>query len=704
MKVDLKVALIGNPNTGKSSLFNVLTGMNQKVGNFPGVTVEKKTGLAKLPEGRTAQVIDLPGTYSLYPKSKDEAIVLEVLADTQNSGHPDLLIFIADASNLKRNLLLYTQVADLKIPVIIALNMMDMADRNGIKINVDALAKKLGVRIIPISARKGNGISELKQAIAEANPIPLQADTIDLDSLYPGLIARINQDFIVNNPYLALQLVYQYPYISYLKHEEIAKLKQLEKEYDINPSKAQAKETIARYEFINDVLYDTVQRDSKPSQENYSNRIDKVLTHKFGGFAIFILILFLIFQAIFTWAKVPMDLISNFFVALTNLLSDHLPPGPLTQLITNGVLPGLSGVLVFIPQIAILFIFISILEDTGYMARVTFMMDKIMRKVGLNGKSVIPIIGGLACAVPSIMSTRSIENWKDRIITILVTPLITCSARLPVYTLLISLIVPQRMLWGFISLQGIALMMMYLLGFFSAFIVAWVMKKIIKSGQKGYFIMELPVYQWPRWKNVGLTMLQKVKAFAFQAGKVIIAVSIILWVLASYAPPGRFAVIEHYYQAQRSDKKVSAPESERLVASAKLEASYAGILGKTIEPVIRPLGYDWKIGIALITSFAAREVFVGTMATIYSADGDAHHQEAILQKIKKAKNLDTGLPVFTTAVGFSLLIFYAFAMQCMSTMVVVYKETNALKWPVIQFLYMTGLAYLLSFGVYQILK
>lgn len=704
MKIDYKVALIGNPNTGKSSLFNALTGMNQKVGNFAGVTVEKKTGLTKLSDDRIAQVIDLPGTYSLYPKSKDETIVLEVLADTQNSSYPDLLIFIADASNLKRNLLLYTQVADLKIPVIIALNMLDMADRSGIRINIDLLSKKLGVRVIPISARKGEGIFELKQAIAEATHIPLQTDTIELDSLYPGLITRVKHDFLVSNPYLALQLVYQYPYSRHLTVVELSKLKQLLNEYDINPPKAQAKETIARYEFINDVLYDTVKRDSKPSQENYSNRIDKILTHKIGGFLIFMLILFLIFQAIFSWAKIPMDLISSFFIYLTNFLSSYLPQGLLAQLITNGVLPGLSGVLVFIPQIAILFVFISIMEDTGYMARVTFMMDKIMRKVGLNGKSVIPIIGGLACAVPSIMSTRSIENWKDRIITILVTPLITCSARLPVYTLLISLIVPQRMLWSFISLQGIALMMMYLLGFISAFTVAWVMKKIIKSGQKGYFIMELPVYQWPRWKNVGLTMLQKIKAFAFQAGKVIIAVSIIIWVLANFAPPGRFAAIERYYQTQRSNKKVTVGEIDRQVASAKLEASYAGILGKTIEPAIRPLGYDWKIGIALITSFAAREVFVGTMATIYSADGDSDNQEGILEKIKEAKNADTGLPVFTTAVGFSLLIFYAFAMQCMSTMVVVYKETNALKWPIIQFIYMTGLAYLLSFGVYHFLK
>lgn len=704
MKVDLKIALIGNPNTGKSTLFNVLTGMNQKVGNFPGVTVDKKTGFAKIPEGKTAQIIDLPGTYSLYPKSKDEAIVLEVLADTRNSGHPDLLIFIADASNLKRNLLLYTQVADLKIPVIIALNMMDMADRDGISIDVDLLSQKLGVRVVPISARNKKGIVDLRQAIAEATHIPLQADTIDLDNLYPGLIARVQKDIEVDNSYLALQLIYQYPYIRYLIPVQVSKLKQLADEYGINALKAQAKETIARYEFINDVLYDTVQRNTKPSQEDYSNRIDKILTHKVGGFLIFILILFLIFQAIFTWAKIPMELISDFFIYLTYILSDRLPEGQLTQLIANGVLPGLSGVLVFIPQIAILFMFICILEDTGYMARVTFMMDKIMRKVGLNGKSVIPIIGGLACAIPSIMSTRSIENWKDRLITILVMPLITCSARLPVYTLLISLVVPQRMIWGFISLQGIALMMMYLLGFFSAFIVAWVMKKIIKTGQRGYFIMELPVYQWPRWKNIGLTMLQKVRAFAFQAGKVIIAVSIILWVLANYAPPGRFAKIEQYYQAQQVNKTISARESDRLVASAKLEASYAGILGKTIEPVIRPLGYDWKIGIALITSFAAREVFVGTMATIYSADGDAHHQETILQKVKEAKSPNTGLPVFTTAVGFSLLIFYAFAMQCMSTMVVVYKETNALKWPVIQFLYMTGLAYILSFGVYQLLK
>ncbi|MEJ5993189.1 ferrous iron transport protein B [Pedobacter sp. Du54] len=704
MKIDYKVALIGNPNTGKSSLFNALTGMNQKVGNFAGVTVEKKSGTVRLPDGRSVQVIDLPGTYSLYPKSKDEAIVLEILADKQSNGHPDLLVFIADASNLKRNLLLYTQIADLKIPLIIALNMMDMADRAGIKIDVDSFAKKLGVRVVPISARNGTGLVELKQAIAEASHIPLQADTIDLEELYPGLISRVKRDFKVDNSYLALQLVYQYPYITYLTAEEKSALGQLENEYGINPPKAQAKETIARYEFINDVLYDTVQRNSSPSGENYSNRIDKVLTHKIAGFLIFILILFLIFQAIFTWAKIPMELISNFFIYLTDLLDHHLPPGPLTKLVTNGVLPGLSGVLVFIPQIAILFVFISILEDTGYMARVTFMMDKIMRKAGLNGKSVIPIIGGLACAIPSIMSTRSIENWKDRIITILVTPLITCSARLPVYTLLISLIVPQRMIWGFISLQGIALMMMYLLGFFSAFIVAWVMKKIIRSGQRSYFIMELPVYQWPRWKNVGLTMLQKVKAFAFQAGKVIVAVSIILWVLANYAPPGRFAAIENYYQNQRNAKKIPVDDIDRLVASAKLEASYAGILGKAIEPAIRPLGYDWKIGIALITSFAAREVFVGTMATIYSADGDSDHQQAILQKIKEAKNPNTGLPVFTTAVGFSLLIFYAFAMQCMSTMVVVYKETNALKWPIIQFLYMTGLAYLLSFGVYHLLK
>lgn len=704
MNSDIRVALIGNPNTGKSTLFNVLTGLNQKVGNFPGVTVDKKTGYLKLPDDRIAEIIDLPGTYSLYPKSKDESIVLEVLTNPLNEAHPDLIVFIADASNLKRNLLLYTQVADLKIPVIIALNMMDLANKAGSIIQVDRLSEKLGVRVVPISARKEKGIEELEKAITEASSLALQYDTLDLEILFPGIIKRIQGELAVAKPYVALQLAHHHEDLAFITTDQSEKVEAIEKEFSFHSATAKAKETIARYEFINDVLYDTVRLNTNAAKETYSNKIDRVLTHKVWGFTIFFAILFFIFQAIFNWAQYPMELIETLFVQLNDIGKQYLPEGPLTRLFLEGIVAGLSGVLVFIPQIAILFVFISILEDTGYMARVTFMLDKIMRKVGLNGKSVIPIMGGLACAVPSIMSARVIENWKDRIITILVTPLVTCSARLPVYTLLISLIVPKETVLGFVNLQGLALMFMYILGIASAILVAWVMKFFINSREKGYFIMELPVYQLPRWKNVFLTMVEKVKAFTFQAGKVIIAVSIILWVLSSYGPGNKFQEIERQYGSPGISKKYSEVEITRMVASAKIESSYAGLLGKTIEPVIRPLGYDWKIGIALITSFAAREVFVGTMATIYSAGGDDSNQEGILQKIKEAKHAETGLPVFKTAVAFSLLIFYAYAMQCMSTLVIVYRETKSLKWPLIQFGYMTGMAYILSFIVYNLLK
>lgn len=704
MNGDLKVALVGNPNSGKSTLFNVLTGLSQKIGNFPGVTVDKKTGLCKLPDSRTAQIIDLPGTYSLYPKSGDERIVMEALADKNNSAHPNLIIFVADASNLKRNLLLYTQVADLKIPIIIALNMMDLAKRSGIEISVDALAAKLGVQVIPISARNKEGIDQLKQAVTYASKIPLQVDSIEIEAIAPGLVQKISKEMFIDRPYVALQLAHQHEKLKFLTLAQSDRIEEIEQEYSFHSQKAQATETIARYNFINDVLFDTIKVKIDGQKETVSNRIDKVLTHKIFGFVIFFAILFLIFQSIFAWSEYPMSLIEQLFVWLASIGHQFLPAGMLTNLLIDGVLAGLSGVLVFIPQIAILFAFISILEDTGYMSRVTFMMDKIMRKVGLSGKSVIPMIGGFACAVPSIMSARNIENWKDRIITIMVTPLITCSARLPVYALLISLVVPDKKVWGIINMQGIALMAMYVLSIVSAILVAWVMKQIIRSRERGYFIMELPVYRMPRWNNVLLTMYQKVKTFVFEAGKVIIAVSIILWVLASYGPSNRFEKIDKEYQSAALVQKYSPKELEQLTASAKLENSYAGILGKTIEPVISPLGFDWKIGIALITSFAAREVFVGTMATIYSVDGDDTNMESVREKMHAARNPDTGLPVFTTAAAFSLMMFYAFAMQCMSTIAVVYRETENWKWPTIQFVYMTVLAYVASFITYQLLR
>lgn len=701
---DLKVALVGNPNTGKSTLFNLLTGLNQKVGNFPGVTVDKKTGYCKLSDGRNAEIIDLPGTYSLYPKSKDETVVFEVLADYNNSSHPDLIIVVADASNLKRNLLLYTQVADLKIPVIIALNMMDLANSAGTEINVQQLSERLGVQIVCICARKGENIEVLKQAVVHAPGIALQTDTIEVESLAPGLITKIQDEILVDKPYTALQLAHQHENLGFLTPQQSNRIEELEKEYSFHSSKAQAAETIARYNFINDVLFDTVKFKLEAEGESLSNRIDKVLTHKVGGFAIFFAILFMIFQAIFAWSEYPMTLIENLFSWLTATAHQYLPEGALTNLLIDGILSGLSGVLVFIPQIAILFAFISILEDTGYMSRVTFMMDKIMRKVGLNGKSVVPLIGGLACAVPSVMSARTIENWKDRIITIMVTPLVSCSARLPIYTLLISLVVPDTKALGFINMQGMALMGLYVLSMVSAILVAWVMKLLIRSRDKGYFIMELPIYRMPRWSNVGLTIYEKVKAFVFEAGKVIVAISIVLWVLASYGPSSSQKAIDEKYNAPQFSQQYSRDDFEALKASEKLENSYAGLVGKVIEPAIKPLGFDWKIGISLITSFAAREVFVGTMATIYSVHNDEAAEDSVREKMRQAVNPETGKPVFTFAVGMSLMIFYAFAMQCMSTLAIVYRETKSWKWPAIQLGYMTALAYLSSLLVYNLLN
>nr|WP_067057511.1 ferrous iron transport protein B [Mucilaginibacter sp. L294] len=704
MKADIRVALVGNPNTGKSTLFNALTGLNQKIGNFPGVTVDKKIGYSQLPDGRRAEIIDLPGTYSLYPKSKDESIVFSVLAEKATELTPDLVIVIIDATNLKRNLLLYTQVADLKIPVIIALNMMDQAKKAKIEIDVELLSQRLGVPIVPVSARKLEGIEQLKNIISYANKLALQMDSIDVKTLAPALIADISEEIDTDNPYFALQLAHQHETLKFLTPAQSDRIEELEHKHSFHSQKAQATETIARYNYINDVLYDTVHTPVTAHDESVSNKIDKILTHRVFGFIIFMGVLLFMFQSIFAWSAYPMSLIEDLFVWIEGGLRSVLPGGPLADLLIDGVVAGLSGVIVFIPQIAILFAFISILEDTGYMSRVTFMMDKIMRKVGLNGKSVVPLIGGFACAVPSIMSTRTIENWKDRMITIMVTPLVACSARLPVYTLLIALVVPHKNVWWIFNLQGLALTGMYVLSLVSAVIVAYVMKFILKARERGYFIMELPVYRMPRWNNVLFSMYERSKTFVLQAGKVIIAVSVILWVLSSYGPGNRFEKIEQTYSQPQYTKTMTPDSLKRVISTEKLENSYAGVLGHTIEPVIKPLGFDWKIGIALITSFAAREVFVGTMATIYSVEGDADKIDSVQDKMRNAKNPQTGQPVFTLAVAFSLMMFYAFAMQCASTVAVVYRETKDWRWPAAQFAYMTVLAYGASFLVYHLLK
>ncbi|SDJ29513.1 ferrous iron transport protein B [Pedobacter sp. ok626] len=702
---DIKIALVGNPNTGKSTLFNLLTGLNQKIGNFPGITVDKKIGYCKLSSGKQAEVIDLPGTYSLYPKSRDESIVFQVLADKNNSSHPDIVVLVADATNLRRNLLLYTQVADLKLPVVLALNMTDMAKKEGIEVDIDKLSQRLGIQVVAISARSNSGLDQLKEAISNTTKIPTQAEGADVHVLAPEAIDLAKKHLKSDNDYFALQVLHQYETLEIFSDIDRNVFDQIKKEHHFESSKLQAAETIARYRYLGTILSGIVKDTGAAKKFVFSDKIDAVLTNRFWGFIIFIGILFFIFNSIFSWSSYPMELIEYTFVWLTEYGHQHLPEGILTNLFLDGILAGLGGVVIFIPQIAILFAFISILEDTGYMARVTFMMDKIMRKFGLSGKSVVPMIGSLACAVPSIMSARNIESWKDRIITIMVAPLVSCSARLPVYTLLIGLVVPEKMIWGFINLQGLTLMGMYVISIVTAILVAFVMNFLIKAKEKSYFIMELPVYRKPRWSNVLFTMYEKSKTFVVEAGKVIIAISIILWVLATYGPPARFAEIDKKYaaiEAQKDSVQISTLERDK--AAERLENSYAGILGHTIEPAIKPLGFDWKIGIALITSFAAREAFVGTMATIYSVDGGDEEVATIRNKMRGAKNAETGLPVFTFATAFSLMLFYAFAMQCMSTVAVVYRETKSWRWPVTQLVYMTSLAYVASLIAYQLLK
>ncbi len=695
-----KIALIGNPNSGKSSLFNQLTGLNQKVGNFPGVTVDKKTGICHITPQQKVRIIDLPGTYSLYPKSLDEKVIIDLLYNQQSELYPDLVIITADASNLKRNLLLFTQLADLQIPAVLALNMMDVAAQEGVKINLDQLQQDLGVPIVPVNARNGSGMAALKIVISKQLEIPKQSFFKIPEHLLP-LVRQIRQYFHLQNDYLALHYAHQYQNLKFLSETDRNFISDLRQQHSFDSNTLQANETIARYTLINELLIDSLRVEKADNNEKFSNRLDQVLTHKVWGYLIFFGVLFMMFQAIFAWATYPMDLIDEGIVAINTFIQDRFD-GPLINLLTEGVLAGLGGILIFIPQIALLFAFIAILEETGYMARVTFMMDKIMRKFGLNGKSIVPLISGVACAVPAVMAARNIDNWKDRMITIFVTPLMSCSARIPVYTVLIALVVPETYYLGFLNLQGMVLMGLYLLGFVAAVLSAWVMKLILKTRERSYFIMEFPVYKMPRWKNVGLTIIEKVKAFVFEAGKVIIAISIILWVMASYGPGNRMAETEQTIAQQAKQNNWTPEETNIRLSSEKLESSYAGVFGHAIEPVIRPLGFDWKIGIALLTSFAAREVFVGTISTIYSV-GDSEDIKTIKEKLLAEKD-EAGQPFFTPARAFSLLIFYVFAMQCMSTLAVVYRETKSWKWPVMQLIYMSGLAYVCSFIVYQLFK
>lgn len=703
-KTSLHIALVGNPNSGKSSLFNCLTGLNQKVGNFPGVTVDKKTGTVSLAPNIEANIIDLPGSYSLYPRREDEWVSYRVMMGQDEALKADVVVVVADASNLKRNLLYCSQLIDLKIPVVIALSMMDLARSKGIKIDVASLERELGVPVVVINPRKNKGIAELKKTILLTSQQQYKApllDFIDNKAAAPEAINELKQHFPELSDYAAIHYLINHENFSFNSAMQES-VEQIEVKNNFNPTKTQAEEILSRFNRIKQIMQLSVDEPGPLQKKLFTEKLDNVLLHRKWGYLIMLGVLFLLFQSIFWLAQYPMEWIDLGFLKLNQGLSSFLPENRWTDLLLNGIVAGLNGILVFVPQIMILFGLITLLEDSGYMARISFLSDKLMRSVGLNGKSVMPMISGFACAVPAIMSARNIENKKERLLTILITPLMSCSARLPVYTILIGLVIPNKNLLGFLNLQGLVMMGLYLLGLVMALMVSYVAKWFINIKEKSFFILELPTYRSPRWSNMIATMINKAKIFVFDAGKIIMIISLILWGLSSFGPGNTMQKITTQYEQRMAAPGADTVLLSREMQTEKLEHSYAGIMGKAIEPVIAPLGFDWKIGIALITSFAAREVFVGTMATLYSV-GDGDEDLMLKEKMKEAKRPD-GSPVFNLASGLSLMVFYVFAMQCMSTLAVVKRETKTWKWPIIQLLYMTGLAYLMSWIFYQFLK
>jgi ferrous iron transport protein B len=700
MSKQINVALIGNPNTGKTSVFNALTGLNQKVGNYPGITVEKKEGICKLPRGVKAHIIDLPGTYSLNASSLDENVVIELLLNKNDKDFPDVAVVVSDVENLKRNLLLFTQIKDLEIPAILVINMSDRMRYKGISLDIAYLETELQTKIALISTRKNEGIEELKLLISNYKELSvkpcLDASIIDIE-----YFDRLRKAFPNQLLYKLWLVITQDVNFGKTDRKELSAIASFKTKSESDLKRLQQKETIKRYQFINNTLKNGQTIDVSQARDLRS-KFDRVLMHNIWGYVIFGIILLSIFQAIYDWSSIPMELIDGAFAALSEWIKLTFPTGgKVTNLVAEGIIPGLGGIIIFIPQIAFLFLFISVLEESGYMSRVVFLMDRIMRKFGLSGKSVVPLISGTACAIPAIMATRNIESWKERLITILVTPFTTCSARLPVYLIIIGLVIPQGRIIG-LSYQALTLMLLYLIGFGAAIISAFILNKILKIKSKTFFVVEMPNYKLPMLKNVILTVIEKTKSFVFGAGKIILAISIVLWFLASYGPGEAFNDAENIVKTEYASQNLSEEDLQQKIASHKLEHSFIGITGQAIEPAISPLGYDWKIGIAIVSSFAAREVFVGTLATIYSVGND--NVETITNRMAKEVNPKNGQPLFNFASGISLLLFYAFAMQCMSTLAIVKRETNSWKWPILQLVIMTAFAYIVALIAFQLLK
>ena len=697
MSKTINVALIGNPNTGKTSVFNAITGLNQKVGNYPGITVEKKQGICRIDRTTKAHVIDLPGTYSLNASSMDESVVIELLLNKNDKDYPDVAVVISDIENLKRNLLLFTQIKDLEIPTLLVINMSDRMKSKGISLNIPLLEEKLKTKIALISTREKKGIESLKARLLDYRSLSKEkcTDIRLIDEAYFGNLEKVFPDQSLYKLWLVITQDVNFAKLDRNKVEDASAYKTR----SISDLKRlQQKETIKRYQYINQSLKETYIIDQSKATD-YRSRLDRILIHRFWGYIIFFMILLTIFQVIFDWSSIPMEFIDKSFSALSEYTKSTLPPGLFTNLLAEGIISGLGGIVIFIPQIAFLFLFIAVLEETGYMSRVVFLMDRGLRKYGLSGKSVIPLISGTACAIPAVMATRNIENWKERLITILVTPFTTCSARLPVYLILISLVIPEGSFLG-MGYQGLTLMGLYLLGFVMALLSAAILNKILKIQSKTFFVIEMPNYKIPLLKNVLITVFEKTKSFVVEAGRIILAISILLWFMASFGPGDNFTQAEEIVKNQKGSEFLTPLELETEIASYKLEHSFIGILGKSIEPAIAPLGFDWKIGIALISSFAAREVFVGTLATIYSV---GNTQEETLINRMKSERRPNGELLFDLPTGVSLMLFYAFALQCMSTLAIVKKETNSWKWPMIQLLSMTLIAYLSALIVYQIL-
>lgn len=705
------VALVGNPNAGKTTLFNALTGMRQKVGNYPGVTVEKKEGQCRLADGQEIQIIDLPGTYSLSPKSPDEEVARDVLLGLRaDTAVPDAVIIVVDASNLERNLYFASQVLDLGIPTVIALNMTDVAAIAGRAIDPQLLSKELGAPVVPLVAHKGGGIALLKETLLKKIEPPqplalklpeqlLEAQTRLAEALKDSSVSTGN---VV--PGIALRLL-----ASNLSERSLVGtfgvrtaelLSELREEPQLAPLAVGAQETAARYAVLEQIAQRVQKRSTPLRSHSFTDRADAVLTHKFWGPAIFGLITLLVFQAIFSWAIIPMDFIEEGLASLGEAVRGVLSPGPLTDLLVEGVIGGVGAVVVFVPQILIFFFFIGLLEDTGYMARAAFIMDRLMGKVGLHGRAFIPLMSSFACAIPGIMATRTISSERDRMTTILIAPLMACSARLPVYMLMIATFIPQQQLGGVLSLRAAILFGLYLLGVVVAMAAAWVFKKTIFSGPTPALILELPPYKIPGWRNILLTMWDRGSQFLKRAGTVILAISILLWFTLSY-PKIHPETLEKSDADSHAAQIIDSADHEEKLAALQLERSYAGRVGHLIEPVIEPIGFNWKIGVGLIGAMAAREVFVSTLGTVYAVGEDADEESQPLKEQMRDDRWPDGRPVWTTLTAISLLVYFVIAMQCVSTLAIVKRETNGWGWPLFMLFYLTVLAWAASFVVYQ---